>query len=319
MTSNTADPARTTLEKTAFCFPGQGSQTVGMGGAFDEAWPETRTAFDRLDDALDLDLRELCFDGSEAAIRRPGATQPLLLTVGFAVHAGVRRRFDVEPAFLAGHSLGHFTALAAARAIDPVSAVELTRERGRCMERAAAADGPGTMVAALFADPATVTRACDAREDVGVALYNAPNQTVVSGTRDGVAAVRDRLEAAADRVRFRELEVDAAFHSPVMASAVDCVEAAMAGVELRDADVPIVSDVSGTVYTEPRIAARDLTTQVTAPIDWVRVVERLRERGVERFVEFPPAGVLSTLVERIAPEADCVALETPADAREVVA
>lgn len=315
MTTN----SRTTLEETAFLFPGQGSQTVGMGRAFDDAWPETRTAFDRLDEAVDIDLRALRFDGSEAAIRSPGATQPLLLATGFAVSEGVRRRFDVDPAFLAGHSLGHFTALAAARALDPVAAVELTRERGRCMERAAARDGPGTMVAALLADPARVTGACGARDDVGVALYNAPKQTVISGTRDGVAAVRDRLEAEADRVRFRELEVDAAFHSPVMASAVDPVEAAMAAVDLREAAVPIVSDVSGAVYTEPRVAARDLTAQVTDPIDWVRVVERLRERGVERFVEFPPAGVLSSLVERIAPEADCVALETPADAREVFA
>lgn len=315
----TGEPARTTLEKTAFVFPGQGSQTVGMGEAFDEAWPETRGAFDRLDDALDLDLRALCFDGTAAAIRRPGTTQPLLLAIGFAVYDGFSRRFDVEPAYVAGHSLGHFTALAAARAIDPASAVELTRERGRCMERAAARDGPGTMVAALLADPETVTEACASREDVGVALYNAPNQTVISGTEEGVAAVRNRLEAAAERVRFRDLEVGAAFHSPVMASAVDPVEAAMADVTLREAEMPIASDVSGEIYTAPRVAARDLARQVTAPIDWVRVVERLRERGVERFVEFPPAGVLSALVERIAPEADCVALETPADARKVIA
>jgi [acyl-carrier-protein] S-malonyltransferase len=308
----------TTLDGTAFLFPGQGSQTVGMGRAFYDDWPAVRATFDRLDDALELDLRELCFDGTTAAIRRPGNTQPLLLTAGIAVYEGVTARFGIEPSLVAGHSLGHFTALAAAGAMDPATAVALTRQRGRCMEQAADTDGPGTMVAVLLADPDAVAEACDAREDVGVALYNAPKQTVISGTAEGAAAVRETLEERTT-ARFRELEVGAAFHSPVMASAVDCVERAMADVTLREAGIPVVSDVTGEAYTDPSVARRDLTAQITSPVDWVAVVERLRARGVERFVEFPPSGVLSSLVERIAPDADCVALETPADAREVFA
>jgi len=314
----TTDESATTLDGTALLFPGQGSQTVGMGRAFYDDWPETRAAFDRLDDTLEIDLPGLCFDGTAEAIQRPSNTQPLLLATGIAVYEGVTARFNVEPAAVAGHSLGHFTALAAAGAIEPATTAELTHRRGVCMERAAAADGPGTMVAVLLADPDVVAEACAAREDVGVALYNAPKQTVISGTTDGVAAVRERLEERTT-ARFRELEVGAAFHSPVMALAVDCVETAMADVELCEAELPVVSDVTGECYTDPAVARRDLTAQITSPVDWVAVIETLRAQGIDRFVAFPPAGVLAGLVERIAPEAECWALETPADAREVFA
>jgi len=314
----TTDESTTTLDGTAFLFPGQGSQTVGMGRAFYDDWPETRAVFDRLDDALELNLSGLCFDGTAEAIQQPSNTQPLLLATGIAVYEGVTARFDVEPAAVAGHSLGHFTALAAAGAIEPETTAELTHKRGQCMERAAAADGPGTMVAVLLADPDVVTEACAGREDVGVALYNAPKQTVISGTTEGVAAVRERLEERTT-ARFRELEVGAAFHSPVMEAAVDCVETAMADVTLREAEIPAVSDVTGDLYTDPAVARRDLTAQITSPVDWVAVIETLRTQGIDRFVAFPPADVLAGLVERIAPEAECWTLETPADAREVFA
>lgn len=306
------------LDGTAFLFPGQGSQTVGMGRAFYDDWPETRAVFDRLDAALDIDLQGLCFDGTAEAIQHPSTTQPLLLATGIAVYEGVTARFGVESTLVAGHSLGHFTALAAARAINPAATVKLTHQRGKCMEQAATADGPGTMVAVLLADQDVVAQACAAREDAGVALYNAPRQTVISGTAEGVAAVQEQLDERTT-ARFHELDVGAAFHSPVMASAVDCVETAMADVPLREAEIPVVSDVSGEVYTAPSVARQDLTAQITSSVDWVCVVEQLRAQGIERFIEFPPAGVLSALVERIAPDADCLTLETPADAREVLA
>ncbi|AFK21540.1 ACP S-malonyltransferase (plasmid) [Haloferax mediterranei ATCC 33500] len=314
------DNTPTTLDGTAFLFPGQGSQAVGMGRAFYDDWPETRAMFDRLDAALDIDLTGLCFDGTAEAIQQPSITQPLLLATGLAVYKGVTARFTVEPTYVAGHSLGHFTALSAAGAMDPAATVQLTHQRGKCMEQAATADGPGTMVAVLLADQDEVTQACATRDDVGVALYNAPRQTVISGTTEGVTSVQETLnEQATTTARFHELDVGAAFHSPVMATAVDCVEQAMGEVTLREAEIPVVSDVSGEIYTEPSVARQDLTNQITSAVDWVRVVEQLRAQGIERFVEFPPTGVLSALVERIAPDADCLTLETPADAREVFA
>ncbi|MBX0303333.1 ACP S-malonyltransferase [Haloarcula salinisoli] len=308
----------TTLDDTAFLFPGQGNQSVGMGQPFHRAWPETRRTFDRLDGAVDTALRQLCFAGTEARLREPSNIQPVQVATSYSVFAGVSERFGVEPAYYSGHSLGQFTAITAAEMLAPETAVSLTKRRGECMERAASRDGPGTMVAVLVADAETVADACREREDVGVALYNAPGETVVSGTPDGVAAIKETLESRT-RARFHELAVEAAFHSPVMASAVDCAERAMADVSFDPASRPVVSDVSGEVYTEPAVPRRDLTAQITSPVNWIRVVERLRDAGVERFVEFPPAGVLTSLVERIAPEATCIELSTPADARAAFA
>lgn len=306
------------LENTAFVFPGQGSQQAGMGEPFYEAWPETRNAFEDLESELEVDLRSLCFAGSVEQLREPRNTQPAMLAAGYGTYVGLVARLGVEPAYLAGHSLGHFTALAAAGAADPAAFVEVVRKRGEFMERAERERGPGTMAAVLLADPEVVADACSTREDVGVALKNGPRQTVISGTTEGVAAVRADLEERT-RARFRDLEVGAAFHSPVMAPAVEPVGAVMADLEMREPEVPVVSDVSGEVYTDPAVARRDLTTQITSPVDWVGVIEELSDRGIDRYVEFPPAGTLSALTERIDPDAECVTLETPADAEEVLA
>ena len=312
-----SEQTRRSLEDTAFLFPGQGSQHAGMGRAFYEAWPETREAFDDLDSELEVDLSTLCFDGSPEDLREPRNTQPAMLAAGYATYVGLVARLEADPAYLAGHSLGHFTALAAAGAAEPAEFVEVVRKRGEFMERAESERGPGTMVAVLLADPAEVADACSTRENVGVALKNGPRQTVISGTVEGVDAVRTDLEERT-RARFRDLEVGAAFHSPVMAPAVEPVEAVMAALEMSEAGVPIVSDVSGDVYTDPAVARRDLTTQITSPVDWVGVIEELASRGIERYVEFPPAGTLSALIERIDPDAECVTLETPADAEGVL-
>ncbi|MDQ2049242.1 ACP S-malonyltransferase [Natronolimnohabitans sp. A-GB9] len=307
----------TTRTDTAFVFPGQGSQRPGMGQEFYDAWPETRATFDDLDSALEIDLSDRCFRDELEELTRPRNAQPALLAAGYATYAGITSRFGVEPTYVAGHSLGHFTSLAVAGAASPTDLVDVVRRRGTFMERAERDAGPGTMMAVLLVDRATVADACSDRDDVGVALYNGPRQTVVSGTLEGIEAVRNALDDT--DARFRELEVGAAFHSPVMASAVDPVEDVMASLSMREASIPIVSDVSGAVYTDPDVARRDLTTQITAPVDWVGVVETLKRRGVDRYVEFPPTGVLSSLIERIHPDAECYTLETPADAREVFA
>lgn len=307
-----------TLADTAFIFPGQGSQQPGMGKEFYETWLETRDAFDELDAALEIDLYDRCFRSESEALTRPRNAQPALLAVGYATYAGISTRFGIEPAFVAGHSLGHFTSLAAADVAPPVDLVTVVRQRGTFMERAEQLAGPGTMVAVLLTDPDSVADACRTRDDVGVALYNGPRQTVISGTIEGIEAVQGALSDSTT-VRFRELEVGAAFHSPVMASAVEPITEVMTELAMDEATIPIVSDVSGEAYTDPDIARQDLTTQITSAVNWVSVVEELKRRDIERYVEFPPAGVLTGLIERIQPEAECYALETPADAREVFA
>jgi [acyl-carrier-protein] S-malonyltransferase len=280
-----------------------------MGRAFYDAWPATRSRFDALDEAADVDLSRLCFGADEETLRATANTQPAVYATGVAAHAGALERLDA-PDFVAGHSLGHLTAATAAGALDPREGIELVRRRGELMQRAAERDGPGTMVAVLLADPNAVVDACDGVEGAGVAAFNAPRQTVVSGTEAAVERVTSAVEDET-RVRITALDVGAAFHSPVMRSAADPFAAALDRTDFDRASIPVCSDVSTAVYTAPAVARRDLAAQLTAPIDWVGVVEALAARGVDRFVEFPPAGTLASLVEKVAPDAETIALDSP--------
>ncbi|MFB6303092.1 MAG: ACP S-malonyltransferase [Haloferacaceae archaeon] len=297
---------------TAYLFPGQGSQTPGMGRAFYEAWPATRARFDDLDAATDADLAGLCFEADAATLRATANAQPATFATAVAAYAGAVERVG-PPDYVAGHSLGHLTAAVAAGMLASTDGIDLVRRRGDLMARAARAGGPGTMVAVLLADPDAVADACAAHDGAAVAAYNAPRQTVVSGEQEAVAAVRAAIEERT-RARFVDLDVGAAFHSPVMRSAEEPFADAVAGTPLREATTPVCSDVSGEVYTDPTVARRDLPAQLTSPVDWVGVVEALAARGVDRYVEVPPAGALVEFVERIDPGAETVALETPADA-----
>lgn len=300
---------------TAYVFPGQGSQTPGMGQEFYRDWERTRRQFDDLDDAIDLDLASLCFEEDADRLRQTANTQPAVFATGVAVAAGAAERLP-EPDYVAGHSLGHFTAATAAAALSPSAGIELVYQRGQLMHEAARRDGPGTMVAVLLADPDVVADVCADYEDVSVGGFNAPRQTVVSGAETGVNQVQSDLEART-RARFVELDVGAAFHSPVMETAEAPFREVLAETPFQEASVPVCSDVTGEVYTEPAVARRDLATQITSPIDWVSVIETLAERGVDRYIEFPPAGTLVDLIEKTAPDADAIPLETPSDIESI--
>lgn len=284
-----------------------------MGEAFYRAWSTTRNRLDALSAALGEDLAALCFEGDAKELRVTRNTQPALFGLGVAVYEGLVARHGLNPEYVAGHSLGHFTALAAVGALDSEDGVSLVRKRGELLTAAAREEGPGTMLAVLLADPDEVAAVCADRENVGIGLYNGPRQTVISGTQEGVEAARDRI-AERTRARFRELDVAAAFHSPVMESATAAVDRAMAEVDIEPAEIPVVSDVSCSVYTDPAVARRDLSEQITAPVDWHGVVERLQEAGVDRYVVIPPADELAGLIERACPDAEVVAIKAPADA-----
>lgn len=305
--------------ETAFVFPGQGSQRPGMGRAFYDAWPETRAVFDELDAGLGpgLDLRSLCFESDAGTLRATARAQPAVFAVGVAAARGLEARTGLKPSVVAGHSLGHVTALAAIGLLDPVSGVQLVRERGRLMADAAQETGEGVMLAVLLADPDIVAEACREYDDVDIAAFNGPGETVISGSTGAVEAVRAEIDRRT-RARFRELDTETAFHSPLVEPARDAFEAVLEETDLDVGEIPVASDVSGAVYTEPRVARSELTEQVTATIDWVGTVRTLRERGITRYVELPPAGTLGSSIERIDPDATVVTLETPEDAGTVV-
>ncbi len=301
---------------TALLFPGQGSQTPGMGRAFHEAWPEVRERMDRLAAAYDGEgetaLRRLAFEAPADVLRRTEHAQPAVYAVGLAVAGALAERYDLDADYVAGHSLGHVTAAAHAGVFDPVDGLGLVAERGRAMARAARTRGPGRMTAVLLADPETVREACESVAGASVAAYNTDRQTVVSGTDDAVAAVERRLTER--RARTRDLDVAAAFHSPVMDRAVDPVREALSMTPTARAGIPVVSDLTGEPYRDPVTAVEDLAGQVRAPVDWVAVTRTLDAAGVDRFVELPPAGTLTRFVERTVTDATVTTLETPADA-----
>lgn len=306
---------------TALLFPGQGSQRPGMGRAFYEAWPAVRERFDRLTAAYDpagdenTDLDTLAFDAPAAVLRRTENAQPAVYAVGLAVAGGLVERYDLDVDLVAGHSLGHVTAAAHAGVFDPVDGLDLVTERGQAMAEAARVDGPGRMVAVLLADPATVRAACEAVQGASVAAYNTDRQTVVSGTDDAVEAVAERVTDGG--ARTRDLDVAAAFHSPVMERAVEPVEAALAATPAERATTPVVSDVTGESYRDASTAVGDLAAQVRSPVDWVAVTRTLAAAGVDRVIELPPAGTLTRFVERTAGDATVKRLETPADAEDL--
>ena len=296
--------------KTAFIFPGQGSQEPRMGERFYRQWDLSASRLERLSDALSIDLVSLCLNSNVDRLRSTENTQPAVFGVGVSVFEGLQRRLDLDPDYVAGHSLGHFTALSCADSIPPEKGVQIVRERGEIMADVAAASDPGKMVAILFVDPADVTDACEGFEAVSVAGFNGPRQTVVSGRKDSVKRVRSRIEDS-HRARFVELDVGAPFHSPLMADARDAFRQYLEKCSFKDPSIPVVSDVSGDLYTAAEVPESELVEQITAPVDWVGVVETLRDEGVQRYIEFPPTGEIGELVRRTHPEAKVVSLNNP--------
>jgi len=304
------------MGKTAFVFPGQGSQEPGMVEEFADAWPGVMEQLERIGSE---DLQHLLFDADAETLRETSNTQQSVLATGLAVERTVRDRTGIEPDFVAGHSLGHITAAASAGLLAPTDAVDLVEDRGRLMAMAEREAGPGTMVAVTLAGHDAVESALSEFETVSVAGFNSPRQTVISGPTAAVQEAAAAIEDEVARARTTELDVGSAFHSRVMDPAVDPFEEVLAETSMQRAETPIVSDVTGAVYRDPETAGAQLGRQLTSPIRWTDVVESLVERGVDRVIELPPAGTLSTLTERTTDELEVVALSTPAALGEVSA
>jgi [acyl-carrier-protein] S-malonyltransferase len=302
----------------AFVFPGQGSQSVGMGRALASASPAAAAVFAAADAALGESIATLAWEGPAEDLDRTENAQPALLTTSIAYLAGLRERWlalgipALQPAFFAGHSMGQYSAMVAAGVIGLGDGVRLVRERGRLMQ-ASGSGREGRMAALIGLDdarlPELVERA-GAHGVFGVANRNSPGQVVVSGERRAVeAAVELARELGAKRAI--ELPVSVAAHSPLMAEAADGMRAALAGVPFADPAAPLLANRDARPLTTGDAARGELVEHLTAGVDWVRAVEAMTDAGVGTFVEIGPGRVLTGLIKRIAPDAEAIATDAP--------
>ena len=304
---------------TAFLFPGQGSQAVGMGKALFDAFPEARAVFQSADDALAEPLSRLCFEGPESELVLTRNTQPAILTASIAAHAVWSARGG-PAAFVAGHSLGEYSALVAAGALSLPDAVRVVRARGTFMQEAVPA-GTGAMAAVLGLDAEVVTRVCAevaGNEVVSPANFNSPEQTVIAGHAAAVERAGAKLrEAGAKRVV--PLVVSAPFHTALMEPAKARLAEVLARCTVSAPRMPVVTNVEAAPNADPARVVPLLVSQVSAPVRWVESVRALAAAGVTRVVELGPGRVLGGLVKRISKDIEVLNVEDPASLEKSLA
>jgi [acyl-carrier-protein] S-malonyltransferase len=301
----------------AFIFPGQGSQAVGMGKALAEASAAARAVFQEVDEALGQHLFRMMTEGPEDQLLLTENAQPAIMANAIATLRVLEReggiRLSAKADFVAGHSLGEYTALCAAEAIDLATTARLLKLRGQAMQ-AAVPVGMGAMAALLGADLAKAQALADAAaegEVLTVANDNDPSQVVISGTKDAV----DRAVALAKEHGIKRavlLPVSAPFHCPLMQPAADAMAEALAGIAMQAPLVPVYANVTAAAVTDPAEIRRLLVEQVTATVRWRESVAAMFEVGVTDFVEFG-GKVVGPMVKRIAPDATATSVVAMAD------
>ncbi len=297
----------------AFIFPGQGSQKVGMGRALAAAFPACRDAFDEADAALGEPLSRLCFEGPDEQLTLTENTQPAILAVSIAALRHLAT-LGLAPAFVAGHSLGEYSANVAAGTLTFADALRIVRRRGRYMQEAVPV-GTGAMAAVLGLDPARVAQACDEAADgevVSPANLNGAGQVVIAGARDAVARAGERAKALGAK-RVVPLPVSAPFHCALMKPAEERLAPELRSLAAQDPAVPVVANVDAEPKRTAQAAIDALIAQVSAPVRWEDVVRRLASEGVTTYVEVGPGAVLSGLVRKIHRDATVLNFGTPDD------
>ncbi len=288
------------MSKTAFVFPGQGSQSVGMGKDLYDNFASAREVFEEADDALGFSLSEMCFAGDEADLQLTANTQPAILTASIAAFRAMESEGFAKPDLVAGHSLGEYSALVAAGVLDFADAVRTVRDRGTYMQEAVPV-GVGAMAAILGLELAKVEEVCKAAADGQVcspANINSPTQIVIAGNAEAIDRACDLAKEAGAK-RAIKLNVSAPFHCSLMMPAQERLAADLSELSYSEFDLPVVHNVDAKANSDAGIVSDKLTQQVSSPVKWLQTVRELASEGVTTFIEVGPGKVLSGLGRQI--------------------
>ncbi|MCU0651201.1 MAG: ACP S-malonyltransferase [Candidatus Omnitrophica bacterium] len=298
------------MEKVAFLFAGQGSQYAGMGKDLYENFPEARQVFDKACEVLGIDLKKLAFEGPDQVLKPTNISQPAIVTMTIAAYEAFKKIHGVVPVFCAGLSLGEYSALIASGSISFSEGISLIKKRGEIMEEAAKKH-PGKMAAVIDLASDKLADICK-NTGAQIANLNCPGQTVITGTADAVAkASAAAQEAGAKRVI--QLEVSGGFHSSLMKEASLELEAVLNTINIKDAQIPVISNYTAQPQTDAKAIRADLVSQIYSSVRWEESMRCILAQGVTRFVEFGPGKVLKGLMRRIDPSAQVYSIEKKDD------
>jgi [acyl-carrier-protein] S-malonyltransferase len=292
---------------TAFVFPGQGSQKVGMGKDVAEQFPAARRVFEEIDDALGFSISQICFEGPEEQLKLTENTQPALLAVSAALHAVLEEHGATRRDLVAGHSLGEYSAIVSVGGLTAPAAAKIVRARGQFMQEAVPV-GQGGMAALIGPTVDEVRAICEeaAEGDIlSVANINAPGQIVIAGTRGAIERAIDVAKKRGVR-RALPLPVSAPFHCELMTPAAERLEPVLDAADFHDLWVALVSNVDASPIGTATAVRNALLRQVASPVRWVESVELMVSMGVKRFVEIGPGSVLTGLIKRIDANAELI-------------
>jgi [acyl-carrier-protein] S-malonyltransferase len=300
-------------QRIAYIFPGQASQYAGMGKDLSDNYESAREVFEEADAALGFSISEMCFSGSAEDLQLTENTQPAILTVSVAALRAMQSEGFPSPDYVAGHSLGEYSALVAAGALSLADAVKTVRARGRYMQEAVPV-GAGAMAAVMGAELGTLMEICNEVQEGDVctpANINSANQIVIAGHSGAVDRAIALLKERGIK-RAIKLKVSAPFHCALMMPAQERLASDLEQLEFQDLQVPLVTNVDASANTAGAEARDALVRQVSSPVRWLESVELLWQEGVRTFIEVGPGRVLSGLVRQINPEARCLNVEDAA-------
>ena len=297
------------MKITAFIFPGQGSQYVGMGKEFFENFREARDVFQEADDVLHLSISSLCFQGPDEALKLTENTQPAVLTTSIAALRVLQAEKGVVPRLAAGHSLGEYIALVVSGALAFADAVQIVRLRGRFMQEAVPV-GEGAMAAILGMERGQVEKMCEEAAEGEVltpANFNCAGQIVIAGHAKAVERAMERVKQEGKKAI--PLPVSAPFHSPMMKPAAERLEKALEGISIKDLEIPVVTNVEADINQSKERVKELLVTQVWSPVRWEESMQKITGDGIEQTFEIGPGKVLSGVLKRINPKVETKNIE----------